>query len=393
MVFLALTSAKGQYVFIPDSNFRHALINQGFASCFDISQTMLDTTCYAVLDSTLINVANKNIRSIEGIQYFKQMHSFACDSNPLYILPTLPNTTSYLSCQFDSLTSLPQLPTSLYYLSCFNNQIDSLPALPNGLRWLYIQNNAIQSLPPIPATVYGFYCQSNLLHSFPLLPFILHSFDCSYNPITIFPLLPDSLAYLYCQNDSLTALPALPVTLKELNCSNNLLSSLPLLPDSLTGLNCSRNQLTSLPNLPDSMENLSCGYNPQLTCLPELKRILNLNFDSTGVVCVPDTTGNITYSSPPINSFPLCVGNGCTTTGIREQTISGLRIYPNPVNDILYVDYPVHDLAFTICDMTGRIFTSPMTDNGIDVSSLSSGLYYLQLQNKYGLTVKKFVKE
>jgi hypothetical protein len=43
--------------------------------------------------------------------------------------------------------------------------------------------------------------------------------------------------------------------------------------------------------------------------------------------------------------------------------------------------------------MTGKNLHAPVDENRVDISALPSGLYCLLLQNKYGVTTAKFVKE
>jgi hypothetical protein len=222
----------------------------------------------------------------------------------------------------------------------------------------------------------------------------LHILSCNSTGRDSLPALPNSLATLNCEYNNLLSLPVLPITLHLLNCSNNQLATLPVLPDSLFSLDCSNNLLTTtIPTLPDSMFTFSCASNPQLSCLPLLKRIVHFSFGGTALTCLPDT-GNITYSSPLFNSLPLCGANGCTTTGIHEQNINDLQIYPNPVTDILYMSPSMQNATATISDISGRVVVVVSNlDNQVNVSSLQSGVYVLHIQNDERNSICKFVKE
>src|SRR4051812_11379320 len=88
-IFIAQIS-KAQYVTIPDSAFR-VYLKTKYPSCFNGSN-MMDTTCTSVLSAGTINVANKNISSLEGIQYFKGLLFLYCNNNKLTALPPLPQT-------------------------------------------------------------------------------------------------------------------------------------------------------------------------------------------------------------------------------------------------------------------------------------------------------------
>ena len=75
---------------------------------------------------------------------------------------------------------------------------------------------------------------------------------------------------------------------------------------------------------------------------------------------------------------------------------SGIRIYPNPVQDKLYLDGLSSGMLIRILDITGRTVyqeTSAAGNRSIDMSRLHPGNYLLQLSNKDGSkTVTKLVK-
>lgn len=82
--------------------------------------------------------------------------------------------------------------------------------------------------------------------------------------------------------------------------------------------------------------------------------------------------------------------------GIGEETEKPFRIYPNPATDRLFIDYqnrnsPDADLYFEILDSKGKL-TLTSTGNSVDISHLSSGIYFIRLRNSEENTVLKFVK-
>ena len=251
--------------------------------------------------------------------------NLSCAYNPLHRLPTLPsglqNLTCYsdslsvldslpagllsLNCNINQLSALPALPGLLTSLQCANNNLTALPALPATLQGLYCLKNHLDSLPPLPAALTLLNCNSNLLGNLPGLPAALQTLECAFNHITLLPPLGPHVQTLDCSYNQLTALPALPSTVYSLSCNDNHLVALPDLPASLRAFNCGFNQLTFIPNLPDSLNTLYLTYNLNLTCLPELKRIVTFDFSYTSVACLPDY-GNITNSNPAVDTFPLC---------------------------------------------------------------------------------------
>ncbi len=76
------------------------------------------------------------------------------------------------------------------------------------------------------------------------------------------------------------------------------------------------------------------------------------------------------------------------------------KLYPNPVDNKLFInlDDPLADIYYiTITTLEGRVammLPQPQWQNGIDVSSLSTGVYILKMMDKAtkSVTTKKFVK-
>jgi hypothetical protein len=260
------TFSSAQLVHIPDSAFR-VYLNQNFGAC--MVGDSIDSSCPAVLAAKNINVSNRGIYDLSGIEVFVNDTLLNCAENQLTSLSNLPTSLINLYCGGNQLTSLPTLPTSLIYLSCSYNQLTSMPALPASLIQLDCDSNQLTSLPPLPASLIYLYCHLNQLTSIPALPPSLTRLDCFYNQLTFLPNLSTSLTYLNCYKNQLTSLPNLPTSLIYLYCSENQLDSLPNMPTSLIELKCHYNQLTSIPTLPVSLTHLYCNDN-QLISLPPL---------------------------------------------------------------------------------------------------------------------------
>lgn len=78
---------------------------------------------------TSLNIEDKNLTDISGIEYFTQLTELYCSHNQLTALP-VGNLTQlkYLSCSYNQLTELPvENLTQLTELSCFHNQLTALP--------------------------------------------------------------------------------------------------------------------------------------------------------------------------------------------------------------------------------------------------------------------------
>jgi hypothetical protein len=120
--------------------------------------------------------------------------------------------------------------------------------------------------------------------------------------------------------------------------------------------------------------------------------------------------GAITYYliSPPNGVYAVQVTNsyGCVVTsdmivvnvGVEEIALEDqLNIYPNPVTDVLNVQWKNTNESATLSirDLSGRLVLSERVANGnavLDLSNLSSGNYILELQTEEGSLRKQVVK-
>ncbi len=85
-------------------------------------------------------------------------------------------------------------------------------------------------------------------------------------------------------------------------------------------------------------------------------------------------------------------------TGIEEDLLSGLKIYPNPVTDILHVDCKTctGNTAIEIMDITGKIVRSvDLYDrkSDINVSDLEQGGYIIRISNSEKMYRQIFIKK
>ena len=87
-----------------------------------------------------------------------------------------------------------------------------------------------------------------------------------------------------------------------------------------------------------------------------------------------------------------------STMGIDEAS-AGFNIYPNPVQDKLYIETQTltQTLTIEIYDVYGRRQDTETPSHqgnlSVDVSNLNSGIYFIQIKTEEGNIVKRFVKE
>ena len=108
-------------------------------------------------------------------------------------------------------------------------------------------------------------------------------------------------------------------------------------------------------------------------------------FDPTAGVVTAKETANVV----PFVKFSFVEGDA-----IEEMTTS-LSIYPNPVNDRLYIEAEAEVEEVVVYDVYGR---QQSTVNGqqtlsIDVANLNSGIYFVKVVTTEGEVVKRFIKK
>jgi Secretion system C-terminal sorting domain/SprB repeat len=117
------------------------------------------------------------------------------------------------------------------------------------------------------------------------------------------------------------------------------------------------------------------------------------------------STGNcIENMEPGIYTVDVFDENGCTvsssveyTVGVAEMETDQISIYPNPVIEYLYIETSMLTSDFSeieILDMDGRIVQKNirLTENGINVSELATGVYSIRLHTGERVHSLSFVK-
>ena len=99
------------------------------------------------------------------------------------------------------------------------------------------------------------------------------------------------------------------------------------------------------------------------------------------------------------NETIYAIENGMNTCGyshVSQLYIDKLKIYPNPVKEVLYINNLSDGLInMQIYNSQGSLILSQnqvMNTEGLDVSQLKAGLYSIKLCNKTTRLIQKFVK-
>lgn len=126
----------------PDENFRTWLLSQEYGADGVLTDEELENI-------TSINVSNKNIQSLKGIEFFTALTELVCDNNQLTFLDVSQNLAlETLSCYNNQLTMLNVAQNeALKTLSCYNNQMTALDVTHNvALEMLSCYNNQLTTI-------------------------------------------------------------------------------------------------------------------------------------------------------------------------------------------------------------------------------------------------------
>lgn len=106
-------------------------------------------------------------------------------------------------------------------------------------------------------------------------------------------------------------------------------------------------------------------------------------------------TANVTVSGTGVTTQTIVVTQDAKSNGIDGTNSNSVKMYPNPVRSILYLQLSDDNNRLTIFNMLGaKVFDSivPSTYT-LDMNSYKSGIYIVRVENRYGIQNGKIVKE
>lgn len=224
---------------------------------------------------THLDVNNKSIKSLKGLEYLTALTHLECNNNLLTSLQLYNHKKlQYLDCSNNQLTTLTLFNISeLTNLNCSNNPLPSMSL--TDCRKIERLNCSRLKLSSLTTNSYNVLqvldISYNQFTSFDVSYFVnLTQLDCSNNAIWTLRLGNNpNLRKLDCSNNAIESIATNGLTaLQLLYCNKNKLTTLDLTPlTSLTHISCYENQLTSL-NVAglDKLKDLHCAQN-KLTSL------------------------------------------------------------------------------------------------------------------------------
>lgn len=344
-------------VYIPDTAFRYALIEEGVDTNND------SLISYAEAEAvTYLYVTEKGISSMTGIEAFINLDSLWCRWNQLTSLDMSGNTKLIaLDCGYNELSSLIVSGNSkLEYLGCERNLLTSLDISNNKHLWWLMcggPRGELNMLTELDLSgnieLEVLVCANNFLSSL----------DVSNNP---------GLRVLLCHNNQLTTINVNNNPfLEELICWGNQLSGLDLSNNpNLTGLTCGNNPMERLDirNNP-GIKSLRLWEMPFLTCVT----VWELPFPPEGVNLETVNTPNINFTleCPDIESPLLTAPDNIFQPDSIEATSSE--------DGIIYLVQPdtekeIVTIRKASIDSVAAVSNKPVN---IPLSGLANGTYWL----------------
>ncbi len=362
-----------QIVNIPDPSFKSACVDFPIVD-FDgdgIPEDDVDTNNdgeIQVSEAEAVEVffpRGFGILSMEGIEAFTNLKQMNCAQNSLTTIDLSQNVLlEDLAIYFNVLVELDvSVLPNLKTLDCDFNDLTSLDVSQNpNLERLDFPFNNITSID---------ISQNPALISFDADSNGLTFLDFSQNPnLEVLSIESNELSTIdFSANPLLRVVDLHDNNFTELDLSDN---------TNLDKLWCYENDLVSL-NIKNgnnmAISILNALDNPELTCV------------QVDDVVFAETQSNWNIDDAAFYSQNCALGND-------TFKISTTSIYPNPTSHIIYIDTPVETeiSSVTVYDVLGRRIQEASGTNSLDVSELSSGMFFLTIAFENEKITKQFLK-
>ena len=164
------------------------------------------------------------------------------------------------------------------------------------------------------------------------------------------------------------------------------------------------NFVSVFPNIPYIGE-LSFGFGQidavrLFNSVEKLMDEVYYNFETPWPNCANGIGNTLELISPDLdNSLPEswnCINTHGSPKAINDNSndgaVSDVIIYPNPVQNILYVKGSSEAYSIEIYSLIGQLVKTVSNANEIDVSLLSQGVYLIRISNENVSTTQRFIK-
>ncbi len=345
---------------IPDVFFELELIMANIDSDMAINGQVLSSD---IVNVTNLNIRNKNISDLTGIEGFENLIELNCVENFLTNLDVSKNI------KLQRLWSSMNYISSLNIISNVNLEYFSFGGYQVGDEYYNFKKAKFNSID---------ISKNHKLKGLYFGDTEIMNLDLSLNP---------NLEILYIPRNKLT----------EIDVSNN---------PALTNLWCSGNSITTLDvSQNPKLKQLWSGHNDLLESLNIkngnnnilLEALLN-NCPLLTCIKVDDTSKANAYEgvySLWTTDYTVTFSEDCSASlGADDQQLdNGLSLFPNPVTSTLYIESKELIIEISIFNTIGqKILQSEPPFKFIDLTGLSSGMYIFKIQSSKGVTTKKIIK-
>ncbi|MFY7741842.1 MAG: T9SS type A sorting domain-containing protein [Flavobacterium sp.] len=419
---------NAQYTVIPDEDFEQELINQGIDSDGIINHLVLNSDINTIIS---LNINGSNLHNIIGIEGFTQLQSINIRNCINLTSLDFSNNLNLIAifCNDNSLTSINITNNiALQGLYCVRNQLTTLDVSNNiNLSTLACALNLLESLDVSQnVNLTQLFCSNNLLTTLDIYanPALL-IVSCGFNPLTHLSITNVPQLYrLHCTNTQLTTLDLSNVpSIKELFCQNNLLTTLDFANNPelkalfcmnninlstlnlnsnsfLNILHCNNNSLSSvlLQNGSNTLLNGQYVTNPGSETLIYDARFKATNNPNLSCIFVDDVANcNANWLEKDATSHYVSTQQECEAILQNDEfTATLFTLYPNPVNNLLFVENNTNTTIqkIVVYDIMGKTI---MEQSGniaqIDFSNITSGLYFVKISSEKEIMVKKIMRK
>ncbi len=247
-----------------------------------------------------------------------------------------------------------------------HNQITGIDVTQNpNLKWLYCSSNQLTTIDVKENTDLEWFSLNNNE---------ITSLNVTQNP---------NLIWLGCISNQIASLDmAQNPFLRGLSRNNNQLKSLNLTENGyLEQLDCSNNELTNL-NIQNGnneiIEKMWSSENSNLLCIQV--------DDDSAMFPSCNQTGATGWCKDSISEYR----KECTL-GLENYNRITFTLYPNPVTHFLQINTQKEVDSVTLHDVNGRLIKTEYAPV-VDISELSSGLYFILVHVDGQIETKRFIK-
>ena len=140
-----------------------------------------------------------------------------------------------------------------------------------------------------------------------------------------------------------------------------------------------REELSDRGTIKQAGEMVRYGSDVEIEVQPQKGYRADSVVTSTGFLLVKQSDG--TFLLPHVTDRVILKAYYSPSTGIEDNQLVQPQVYPNPATDRIHVS-TINDLLYDLTDVKGRKITEGMTTDGtVNIASLASGCYLLQINN------------